>query len=279
MRPSGRALAAAAILVAWGVALALYARRVHFAPEPERLARAARRLPPGDAWYALFRGPERAGWASWRLDTLAAGRGFVLRERVVREEPGLGSRGLTESDLVAWLGPDAGLDSLEARTVAGTDTAWTRARVEPDGGLVLGDGARRAAPESPQLAASWPLRFAADPRAHREGRILAVTLFDPVTRALRDVSLRVGAAAERAWPDSADTGPDGAWAPVREDTVRAWPLTRVEGSVELATWVDEDGRVLEAELPGGVRAERTAFELAFLAGREDRASGGREAGP
>lgn len=265
---SGRSLLATAILLGWATALALYARRVHFAPEPERLARAARLLPPGDAWYALFRGAERAGWSSWRLDTLPAGAGFVLRERTVREEPGLGPQGRTESDLVAWLGSDAGLDSLEARTVGGADTVWTRARVEPDGALVLDDGVRRAAPEPPHLAATWALRFAADSRARREGGWIAVSLFDPVTRALRDVSLRVGRAAERSWTDSADTGPDGAWMPVREDTALAWPVTRIEGSVELEAWVDEDGRVVEAELPGGLRAERTAFELAFLAGRE-----------
>ena len=90
-------------------------------------------------------------------------------------------------------------------------------------------------------------------------------LLNPVTALSRETVLRVGESELRTWADSADTDPDtDEWIAMREDTVRAWRIERLEGALALPIWVDEDGRVLEAEEPGGLRVERTAFELAFF---------------
>jgi hypothetical protein len=79
------------------------------------------------------------------------------------------------------------------------------------------------------------------------------------------MSLLVRERAPRIWADSADTEPGtGRWIAVRQDTIEAWRLDRIEGSVVLPVWVDVDGRVVESEEPGGLRFHRTAFELAFF---------------
>jgi hypothetical protein len=86
-----------------------------------------------------------------------------------------------------------------------------------------------------------------------------------VTASIREIRLRVRESNLRVWADSADTDPrTGEWIAVRRDTVAAWRLDRIEGSIVLPVWVDVDGRVVESEEPGGLRQMRTAFELAFF---------------
>jgi len=266
MRKAGpRAFLAAAILAAWAIVLSVHAWRTANVPSAERLATAARSLPPGDSWYAIYRGRERAGWARRQLDTLSGGRGFVLRERAVWEFRSLGDAARTETDLVAWLDAGIRLDSLVFRSMIGTDTSRLELRAEGDTAIILQPGGRRRVSDRPQLAGSWPLRFASDQAARRSGRSVSLVLFDPATALARETLLRVGESELRIWADSADTDPDtDEWISVRQDTVRAWRIERVEGSLTLPVWVDEDGRVLEAEEPGGLRLERTAFELAFF---------------
>ncbi len=264
-----RVYVAAVILTAWAVVLFVYGWRTTHVSSSERLATAARSLPPGDSWYAMFVGSERVGWERRQLDTLPGGRGFVLRERAVRELPPLGSTVRTETDLVAWLDAGVRLDSLEFRSLTGSDTIRLALRVEDDTMISLRPGGSRRVSDRPQLSGSWPLRFASDESARRAGRLISVVLFDPETAVVREIDLRVGESRMRVWADSADTDSDtGEWIAVREDTVRAWRIDRIEGAVDLPIWVDEDGRVLEAEEPGGLRVERTAFELAFFSESE-----------
>ncbi len=270
MRRAGpRVYLAAAILTAWAIVLSVHAWRTAHVSSAERLAVAARSLPPGDSWYAIYRGSERAGWARRQLDTLSGGRGFVLRERAVREVRQLGAAARTETDLVAWLDAGIRLDSLVFRSMIGPDTSRLELHMEGDTVMSLQPGGRRRVSDRPQLAGSWPLRFASDEAARRSGRSVALVLFDPVTALSRETVLRVGESEMRVWSDSADTDPDtDEWISMREDTVRAWRIERIEGALALPVWVDEDGRVLESEEPGGLRFERTAFELAFYSDLE-----------
>lgn len=268
-RARTRAYLAAAILTAWAIVLSVHAWRTAHISSADRLAVAARSLPPGDSWYAIYRGSERAGWASRQLDTLSGGRGFVLRERAVREVRQLGAAARTETDLVAWLDAGIRLDSLVFRSMIGPDTSRVELHMEGDTVMSLQPGGRRRVSDRPQLAGSWPLRFASDEAARRSGHYVALVLFDPVTALSRETVLRVGESEMRVWADSADRDPDtDEWISMREDTVRAWRIERIEGALALPVWVDEDGRVLEAEEPGGLRFERTAFELAFYSESE-----------
>ncbi len=264
-KPSGRVLLAASILTTWGVALSLQARRTALVPAAERLAAAARELPPGDAWYGVFQGAERTGWARRQLDTIPGGGGFILRERSARRIPGFGSGTEYETNLVAWLDAGVRLDSLRYAGTGPGDTVALRAVVESDSVLVVRPGRRIVVRSRPLLPAAWPLRFAAAVQARSPGRKFSLVLFDPATAAAHDLTLHVEESAMLTWPDSADA-PDGStnWRAVRLDTVQAWRILRREGSRVLTAWVDEDGRVVRAEFPGGLRYERMAFELAFF---------------
>ena len=262
--PNRRAVAAA-LLSIWAVALGAHAWRTLRVPGAQRLAEAARALPTGESWFAIYRGADRAGWARRQLDTLPLGRGFVMSERSLRRLPGLEESGRTETELVAWLDPGAGLDSLMFVSVTGDDTTRLQVRARGDSLIELLPGGLLPVAERPQLSGSWPLRFAADRQAQEEGRELSLLLLDPATVSVRETRLLVRESASRVWADSADSDPvTGLWIVTGEDTVPAWRLDRVEGSVLMSVWVDVDGRVVESEEPGGLRYLRTAFELAFF---------------
>jgi hypothetical protein len=69
-----------------------------------------------------------------------------------------------------------------------------------------------------------------------------------------------------AFSDSADTDSiSGVWIAVRKDTVRAWRVRSGQGDAAREGWIDEDGRLVDGDIFGGLRVERTAFELAFFA--------------
>ena len=88
-------------------------------------------------------------------------------------------------------------------------------------------------------------------------------MYDPVQGLVRELELSVEEQTSRVWPDSADLDSlTGRWFSVREDTVQAWRVIGSAGGTEQEFWIDENGRVLEGPLPGGM--ERTTFEMAFF---------------
>ncbi|MEN8144945.1 MAG: hypothetical protein ABFS14_08335 [Gemmatimonadota bacterium] len=240
------------ILALWGGVLGWHAQRVLFPGELARLAEAARTLPPGAAYYALYLAGERAGWAQLDLDTLPGATGFKTTRRVVLELPGLGSAGVSDVRTEAWQGASLALDSLMVQRITQGDTVLTSFRA-------------LRSPEDPLfLDSTWPLRFAADGSA-RPGDRFAVDLYDPVQGVVRRLELSVAQQASRVWPDSADLDSlTGRWFSVREDTVQAWRVINAADGTEEELWIDENGRVLEGPLPGGIRMERTTFEIAFF---------------
>ena len=275
------------VVAAWILVLGWNARREYFRPEAERLALGAALLPPGAAYYALDAGARGAGMVSVEIDTLPGRSGFYIREQHTVRLPGLGEVGETEIRTDTWLGRGVTLDSLRRRTVRGGDTVHARARIANDSLRWEGrEGAAiRPLPAATavQTAASWPLRYVAA-GGGEAGDVRRLTLLDPATGDLREIDLRTLETGTRVFADSADTDPDtDEWIVAGTDTVRAWRLEWVDapsgsgaasgraarpGAVRREAWVDEDGRVIEAELAGGIRMRRTAFELAFFADRD-----------
>lgn len=268
------------VVAAWILALGWNARREHFRPEAERLALGAAMLPPGAAYYALDAGGRGAGMVSVEIDTLPGRGGFTIREQHTVRLPGLGEAGETDVLTETWLGPGVTLDSLRRRTVRGDDTLHTRGRIVGDS-LHWEGGEGAASRPLPavgavQTEASWPLRYVAAGGAEA-GDVRRLTLLDPATGDLREVDLRTMETGTRVFADSADTDPDtDEWIVAGRDTVQAWRVERIDaasgteaapgpGAVRREAWIDEDGRVIEAELAGGLRMRRTAFELAFFA--------------
>jgi hypothetical protein len=218
------------------------------------------------AYYFVDADSNPAGWASIEVDTLPGRTGFRIREQYDVRLPGLGEAGHVETRGETWLNVRAELDSLTRTLVRGADTNRIRAVVRADS-LTWedsGDSWTRPLVEGVplQTTASWPLRFAAGGGAS-EGTLRRVTLLDPVSGGIRDVDFAVMEQDSRTFADSADTDPDtGEWFVAGTDSVSAWRLEGGSGSG--VTWVDQDGRILEAALSGSLRLRRTAFELAFF---------------
>ncbi|HKK08125.1 MAG TPA: hypothetical protein VKA44_04510, partial [Gemmatimonadota bacterium] len=117
-----------------------------------------------------------------------------------------------------------------------------------------------------------PLRLAAAQKAEPGDSVLVRT-FDPIRMTSRTVALHILDRSTRTYPDSARTDPEtGRWEVAGLDTVQAWKVSRTVGDVGFTSWIDEDGRFLEADV-GGLKLVRTAFELAYY-GRDTASAGG-----
>jgi hypothetical protein len=265
----GRAGLAVVLLVAWAAALGWQAKRVFFPAEAERLALGVATIPPGVAYYAVFRDDQRAGWGQIEIDTLPGASGFLVRDRVLLALPSLGVAGRSERASEEYLDSSLNLDSLTHLSVVGNDTASLRAVSEGDSVVLLFDAMGRQTERVPiaeavTTSSGWRLRLAAAGQA-APGDRYGIVVFDPLAAATRVQDIEILEAASLAFPDSADTDSiSGAWISVREDTVEAWRVRSGRGDLARETWIDEDGRLVDGVIFGGLRVERTAFELAFF---------------
>lgn len=263
---------AVAILTVWATTLGFHVKRLYFRPYSDLLAAAARTIPPGTAYYAVFRGDRQIGWAQTDVDTLPSATGFLLRDRLIIREPLVPGLDPMRLESESTLGPTFTLErfSLDAQGIPGI--RHVQGEVHGDSTLEVtmrGVGETRteriALDEPVVVAAAWPLRFAAR-REVETGDRYRLEVFDPLGGGRRAVEITVLGDAVRTFPDSV-TARDGRWIAARLDTVRAWQVEHDVSGLILRAWVDEDGRLLEAALPGGIRLERTAFEFAYFGER------------
>lgn len=289
---SVRKILAIILLVLWGGALLWQARRLYLRPEAQRLAAAARTLPPGVAYYRVERAGRRVGWAESQVDTLPGGRGFRLTDRLVVEigalaasvggagaAPGgtgsasAGASGTAEVRSVAEVGPTLALRRFRATSTGILGRLSARGEVVGDSLLILSAldtvGKGRSAADTVRIDGpivfenAIPLRLAAAQKTEPGDSVLIRT-FDPLRMASRTVALHVLDRGTRTFPDSATRdSASGRWEVARLDTVKAWKVGREVGGTTLTSWVDEDGRFLDVEV-GGLKLERTAFELAYF---------------
>lgn len=268
---TARKLTAAAILVLWLGAVGWYAERLYFQPEAERVARAARTLPPGVAYYAAYRADRQVGWARSRLDTLPGGSGFVLTDLLEVDASGLGPAGDVRLEAETHLGPSLDLDRFRVTTRGLLGDMSARGTVSGDSLLeitVAGptDTTRRTLPLEGGVvpATALPLRLAAAGRPEIGDRI-GVPSFDPLGMRPTTMEIEILERSVRTYPDSAVRDPGtGDWRTARRDTVLAWRVARDVPGLTVEAWVDEDGRILDARVGEELRLERTAFELAYF---------------
>lgn len=261
---------AVAILAVWVGTLAWNAKRLYLRPEAERLAEAATTLPPGPAYYSVWREDRRVGWARSELDTIPSRDEFLLRDQLVIDLGALGLGGEARVRTRALLGP-----SLDLRRFS-VEASGLLAQLSADG-IVAGDSALRLTVSRGGESSSYdvplqgpvilsnalPLRLAARGEA-TPGERFEVRTFDPMELASKTVRVEVLDRTLRSYPDSAVLDSvDGRWRAVREDTVRAWLVSQELAGISVESWVSANGRLLEARTPSGFRLERTAFELAF----------------
>ena len=274
---SGRGRIALLILVIWVGTLGWHVKRVHFVPVAQLVADAARTIPPGVSYYKVTQQDKHVGWAQSSIDTLPSFGGFRIRDRLEAELELFGEQIPTSVESEAVMSPTLAVQSFSIRSRGGLGDLQASGEIHGDsllslvfrhGSTVDSSEVRLEGPVA--LEAAWPLRLAAG--RLRAGDRLRLPIFDPATGRTRSVELEVLAEMVTSFVDSvAEVG--GRWVEARRDTVKAWLVRREVAGLKLNTRVDEDGRLLEAELPGGIRLERTAFELAY-SGRPGRGEGG-----
>ena len=114
------------------------------------------------------------------------------------------------------------------------------------------------------LPAIVPIALALEDRL-RIGRSYSLPTFDPATMtSTATAAFRINAESLFTLVDSARFDEDKAvWVNALTDTVRAWRVEQSGVKDGFSGWIDAQGRVVEAEQPGGLTLRRTAYELAF----------------
>lgn len=99
-------------------------------------------------------------------------------------------------------------------------------------------------------------------KSRKVGFTLPVGIFEPISRAIRNVNLKIERDSLFTVTDSAARdSATGRWVSAHQDTVRGWLIS---GDVPtIIAWVDESGRMIAASEPGGISLSRTSFEIAF----------------
>jgi len=258
------------IIALWALGLALlYGRSTLRSPE-QSLAEAGMRVSPATYYYRVEQGGGQIGAASSAVDTTTTR--------------------LVATDFIRAAVP-VGRDTL--RIQARSEARFTRAlalrdfilKVEGDltpfllRGVMQGEGKARTlqvTTETPRRHATTqeydvaglvfvptiaPLPVMLGNRA-KAGVTLPVGIFDPMSRGIRNVNLKIErdslfTLADSAALDSASRR----WVMAHQDTVRGWLIS---GDVPTITaWVDASGRMIAASEPGGISLVRAPFEMAF----------------
>ncbi len=272
-----RKATAALVLTVWVGMVGWQVRREYFSPELTRLAEATLALAPGMNFYSLRLGERVVGQASSQLDTLpeSEGGGFRLEDLMVIDLPALGQIGsavarstVLMSESLVMESFEFSLDSETGRFAAvGTLGADSILRVTIDAGGSEQEIEYRMA-EPPIFSAVVPIRIAMAGEL-RVGNTLHLPVFDPSTLSTRAVEYRVLEHDTILAPDSVTFDSEtGRWVPAHYDSIPAWKLVEVHGGVQVESWVDEDGRIIEASSALGFTMAKTEYELARQAQEE-----------
>jgi len=264
-----------AIVLVWFGMIGWQVRREYFQPELARLAEAALSLAPGISFYTLTMGTRTIGQATSRLDTLPDG--FELEDVMSLELPALGQTGTAVARTKVKLNPSLVMESFvfsldsevgrfEASGTLGPDT--TLAVQITSAGSVQNLSFRLGQP--PVLSNVVPIRIAMG-----EGLIVGqrhrLPVFDPTSLSTRTVEVRILEHDTIFVTDSASMDPaTGRWSPAHIDSVPAWKIAEVFGGMQVLSWVDEDGRILEASSPLGFSMQKTEYELSRQAQEDAR---------
>jgi hypothetical protein len=279
-RKSRRGTIAVAVLALWAVGLGFLARRELFRPRSENLAAAALRVNPGAVFFAVTRAGEQIGFASSTIDTTA--KQITATDYLLADLPLGGEEKRAETRSVVTLSRAMRLDSFTVSLE--TDSIPFEAR-----GHMLGDSVLRLSvgdtlrPDTSRLKLTGPvllptllplaLMLGEPPKV---GAKTTYSVFDPVEQVPKPVVVTIVAESLFVVSDSAklDTASQR-WTIAHDDTVRAWKM-KTDATQPFTAWVDEQGRLVQADLPGGLSIERRAYEIAFENWKLDaRARGAR----
>jgi hypothetical protein len=257
------------VLLVWVAGLAfLYNRTTHQTLD-QRLTEVGMRVSPETFYYSLMQGDTQVGAASSSVDTsnklviasdLVRGRFPSGRDtlRIEARSEARFTRGMRLRDFLIRASGD--LTPFQIRGVIQEGEEKTlRITTEPRGERAITQEAVVAAPVFVPTVAPLPLLLT---RAPKIGDSVNISLFDPMSRSLKNVTLRIEADSLFLLADSASfDSTANKWVKAHQDSIRGWRITR--RGAPLTAWVDGAGRLIAASEPGGMTMIRTAFEIAF----------------
>ena len=257
------------VLAVWTAGLALLYRRSSMRTLEQELTEVGMRVSPATYYYTLQQGDRQVGAASSSIDTM---RTRVIATDFVRGEIPVGNdvlkmearsqarftRGMRLRDFVVQAAGDLTPFTLRGVMQEGEEKTL-RTTAEAKGARPITTEAVALEPVFVPTMSPLPLMLRKTPKVGDSAR---VSMFDPVSRALHEVTLHIEADSLFLVADSAAfDSTSGRWVKARQDSMRGWRITR--RSAPVTAWVDASGRLLAASEPGGVSMVRTAFELAF----------------
>lgn len=269
-----RRTVAIGVIALWVGGMLLFARR-HLVQSPlERLLDASLKIAPASYYYLVELNGEPIGAAMSMVDTtnkrIVTSEMFTGRYPVGKDTLSITVRS-NSSYSRALLLKDFGI-KLEGDLIPGTLVGETSG----DSVLVVGNFPRHQIvvegkdsvwrKSYPLTSPPFTITFAPIvgmlSKRRNAGDTIHVSVFDPLSRDLKLMTIQVYEDSVFHLADSAVMDRrTGEWRPSGVDTVHARRLGG-DGS-PLTAWVDDDGRIVAASEPGGLRMIRTPFEIAF----------------
>ena len=263
------------VIVVWVAGLGLLYRRATHRTLAQELTEVGMRVSPETYYYSLEKNGVPIGVAASSIDTsktrvissdLIRGK-FPAGDTVFRIEArseARFTRGMRLRDFVIRAYGDIKPFMIRGVMQEGEEKTL-RVTTESLGVKPITTEAIADAPVFIPTMAPLPLLLRREPEI---GDSINVSMYDPMSRSLHDVTMRIEAdslflVADSAALDSAS----GRWVKVHQDSLRGWRITRRNG--QLTAWVDASGRLIAASEPGGISMVRTAFEIAFSNWRLD----------
>ncbi|MEM7417680.1 MAG: transglutaminase-like domain-containing protein [Gemmatimonadota bacterium] len=266
------------IVLVWIGMVGWQARDEYFQPELTRLAEAAMGLAPGINFYTLSMGDRTVGQATSRLDTLPDG--FELEDLMNLELPALGQTGVAVARTRVKLSPSLVMEDFSFTLDSEVGRFEANGELLPDTTLqvrILSAGSEQnlsfRLPQPPVMSNVVPIRVAMG-AGLEVGETVRLPVFDPTSLSTRTVEVHILEHDTLFVTDSAAIDGFGRWVPAREDTVPAWKIAEEFGGVRVESWVDEDGRVLQASSALGFSMQKTEYELARQAQEDSRLASG-----
>lgn len=260
----------AIVLIAiWFGGLGLLYRRNSLRTPEQALVEVGMRVSPATYYYTLTQGEKQVGAAASSIDT---SKTRVIATDFVRGEIPVGgdvlkmearsqarfTRGMRLRDFTVQAVGDLAPFTLRGVMQEGEEKTL-RVTMELKGQRPVTTEAIALQPVFVPTMSPLPLMLSREPKRGDSAR---VSMFDPVSRVLHEITLRIEADSLFLVADSAAfDSTAGRWVKARQESVRGWRITG--RSSPLTAWVDATGRLLAASEPGGIAMVRTAFELSF----------------
>ena len=257
------------VIFVWAAGLAFLYNRTRHRTLEQHLTEVGMRVAPETFYYTLAQAGTQVGVASSAIDTsktrvvssdLVRGRFPVGNDtlRVEARSEARFTRGMRLRDFTVRASGDLA-PFLVRGVMQDGEEKTLRVTTELDGQRPITQESIAEGPVFIPTMAPLPLLLSQEPKL---GDTVRVAMFDPVSRGLKNVTLRLEADSLFLIADSAAfDSTSNQWVKAHQDSVRGWRITH-RGS-PVTAWVDKAGRLIAASEPGGITMVRTAFEIAF----------------